>query len=321
MRPLFWTLIGVPMAAIGDAGADDYPTKPIRMVVASSPGTASDFLARLLAQSLSEIHKQQIVVDNRAGAGGLIGNAVVSKATPDGYTIGMIGATRIVSALLRKDAPYRPIEDMAPIAQVASLANAIVVTPSIGAKSVQELIALARAKPGQLNFASVGPGSSSHLAAEIFNRAAGIQVVHVPFKGVADVFTEMLAARVHYYVFTVPSTLAIVREGKLRALAVTTAKRSPPLPDVPTVAEAGLPAAQFDNWSGVIAPPGTPKTIVARLHANIVRILRDPETRERLARQGTEPTVDTTPASFLELMKAEHARYAPLIREAGLKPQ
>jgi tripartite-type tricarboxylate transporter receptor subunit TctC len=308
------------LSAVTVAGPT-YPNKPVRMVVASSPGTASDFFARLVGQSLSDAYRQQVVIDNRSGAGGLIGNHIISRAAPDGYTLGMIGATRIASALLRKDPPYRAVEDIVGVIQVASIPNAVIVAPGVPAKSVQELIALAKAKPGQLNFASVGVGSSSHLAAEIFNRAAGIKAEHVPFKLLADVFTEMASGRIHYCVFTVPSSLPLLREGRLRSLAVTTAKRSTALPDVPTVVEVGMPGALFDNWTGIVAPAGTPRGIVAKLHMDIVRILRAPEVREQFARQGAEPTVDSTPEAFSNLMKAEYARYQKLVTYGVIKPQ
>lgn len=304
------------------AAAQPFPDKPVRMIVPLPPGTASDFLARTIGQSLSETYKQQVVVDNRPGAGGMIGSGIVAKSTPDGYTLAMIAPPHLVAPLLQKEPPYRPLEDFTAVIAVASLPNVIVVAPSVPAKNVQELVALAKAKPGQLNYASVGFGTLAHLSAEILNSAAGISVVHVPFKVIPDVITEMLAGRVHYLSFTAPSALGMLRsEPKLRAIAVTSAKRSAALPDLPTVAEAGLPAAQSDGWFGIVAPARTPLKIVAKINADVVKVLREPETKEKFARQGAEFVDDTTSAGFDKLLKSEYVRYQKLIKDAGLKQQ
>ena len=291
------------------------------MIVPLPPGAASDFLARVVGQSLSDAYKQQVVIDNRPGAGGLIGSTLVTRAAPDGYTLAMIGSPHLVGPLLQSNPPYRPLADIVAIAGVATVPNVVVVAPNVPAKSVQQLVALAKSKPGQLNFASVGIGSSAHLAAEIFNRAAGISAVHVPFKVMADVYTEMLSDHVHYYVFTLPAALPMLRDGKLRALAVTTAKRSAALPDVPTIIEAGLPEAQSDLWLGIVGPAGIPRSTVTKLHADIERILRESKAKEQFARQGAEPTVDTTPEAFMRLLISEQARYRQLLVGTGITPQ
>jgi len=299
-----------------------FPDKPIRMIVPLPPGTASDFLARTLGQSLSDAYKQQVVVDNRPGAGGLIGSGIVAKASPDGHTLAMVAPPHVVGPLLQLNPPYRPLEDFIAVIEVASLPNVIIVAPSVPAKNVQELVALIKPKPGQFNYASVGFGTSSHLAPEILNRAAGISVVHVPFKVIPDVITELSAGRVHYTVFTAPASLTLLRgDPKLRALAVTSAKRSATFPDLPTVTEAGLPDATSDAWFGIVAPAGTPRRIVMRINADVVKILRLPETKEKFARQGAELVDDTTPEGFARLMKSEYARYRALIKDAGIKPQ
>ncbi len=301
--------------------AAGYPERPVRMIVPASPGSGMDFFGRTVAQSLSEEYKQQVIADNRAGAGGLIGAATVAAATPDGYTIGMASTSTIISPLLQVKPPYRPIEDFTPVALLASITSVLVVAPGVQAKTVQEFIAMAKARPGQLNYASIGSGTAAHLTAEIFNRAAGIDAVHVPFKIVADIYTEMLANRVHYLVFVSPASIPMLRDGKMRALAVTSAKRNAALPDTPTVIEAGLPGAEVDTMFGVLAPAGLPKAVVAKLHADIVKILRLPETRERFARQGGEPAVDTTPELFAKQLRAEYERYRKLLPAIGLKPQ
>lgn len=313
-------LVGPVRAAAPDALAP-YPTRPIRMIVASSPGTASDYFARVISEQLAAAYRQQIVVDNRAGAGGLIGNAIISRANPDGHTLAMVGVTRIISELIRPDAPYDALNDIAGVAHVATITNVLASAAALPVHTVSELIAYARARPGDLNYASVGIGSSSHLAAELFTRSAGLNVVHVPFRSLTDAFVEMHLGRVHYSVFTVPGAMPFLREGKLRALAVTTPARSTALPDVPTMAEAGLPEARFENWSGIVAPAGTPRRVVEQLHGDIIHILRGRDVREQFSRQGAVPMVDSTPDGFMRLMRLEYLRYERLVREAGITAQ
>ena len=303
------------------AHAQNYPLRPIRLIVPVSAGAGSDFFARAIGAGLSDLYKQQVIVDNRPGAGGLIGGTLVAGATPDGYTLGIASTSHIVAPLLQAKPPYRPLDDFTPVALLASITSLVVVAPNVAAKNVQELIAYAKSRPGQLNYASVGAGTAAHLSAEIFNRAAGIDAVHVPFKSIADIYTEMLASRVHYLVFVMPSALPMLRDGKLRALAVTSAVRNPALPEVPTVAEAGLPAAEADTLFGVVAPAGTPGPLVAGLSASIVTVLRKNETRERFALQGALPAVDTTPAAYKKQLVAEYERYRKLLPEIGLKAQ
>jgi tripartite-type tricarboxylate transporter receptor subunit TctC len=303
------------------ATAADFPNRPVRLIVPASPGTGMDFFGRTVGQALTDVYKQQVIADNRAGAGGLIGAATVAAATPDGYTIGMASTSTIIAPLLQVNPPYRPIEDFTPVALLASITSVLVVAPGVQAKTAQEFIALAKSRPGQFNYASIGSGTAAHLTAEIFNRAAGIDAVHVPFKIVADIYTEMLASRVHYLVFVSPASIPMLRDGKLRALAVTSAKRNAALPDTPTVAEIGLPDAVVDTLFGVIGPAGLPKTIVAKLHADIAKILQRPETRERFNRQGGEPALDTTPEAYGRQLRAEYERYRKLLPAIGLKPQ
>lgn len=305
-----------PSSAFGE-----YPVRPIRIVVASSPGTADDFFARSLGGRLEAFYGKRIIVENRAGAGGLIGNAVVSRANADGYTLGMIGVTRIITELLREEPPYRALADIAGVAHVASITNVLVVTTQIPVRTATRFVRYARGRAGELNYASLGIGSASHLAGEIFTRALGIDAVHVPFRRLSDCFVEMGYGAVHYAVLTLPAVLAPVREGRLRALAVMTRQRSPALPAVPAIAEVGLPEAQIDRWSGIIVPRGTPRRIVEQLNGDIVQALRDPVLREQFVRQGAESTPESTPDGFMRLMQEEYLRYQAVIRERGIKAE
>ena len=298
-----------------------FPVKPIRIIVASSPGTASDFFARSLAEELSAFYKQRIVIDNRAGAGGLIGNNMVSKANPDGYTLGMVDVTRIITELMRDRAPYSALADIVGVTHVASITNVLAVTNALPVRTAPDFVAHARARHGELNYASLGIGSASHLAGEVFTQAVGIAAVHVPFRNLYDSIIEMGLGRVHYAVFTLPAVLPPLREGRMRALAVMTPQRSPALPNVPAIAEVGLPEAQFDSWSGIVAPKGTPRRIVEQLHGDIVRGLRKTALRELFVRQGAESTPEGTPDGFSRMMREEYVRYQALIKEGGIKPE
>jgi tripartite-type tricarboxylate transporter receptor subunit TctC len=310
-----------PCSAEKSVSSDLYPVKPIRIIVASSPGTASDFFARSVGEDLSAFYQQRIVIENRSGAGGLIGNTMVSKANADGHTLGMVDVTRIITELMRDQPPYRALADIVGVSHVASITNVLAVTPSILARTAPEFVAIARARVGELNYASLGIGSASHLAGEVFTRAVGIHAMHVPFRNLYDSFIEMGLGRVHYAVFTLPAVIGPVREGRIRALAVMTPQRSPALPSVPAIAEAGLPEAQFDSWSGIVAPKGTPRRIVEQLHGDIVRGLRKAALRELFVRQGAESTPESTPDGFTRLMQDEYLRYQALIREGGIKPE
>jgi tripartite-type tricarboxylate transporter receptor subunit TctC len=312
-------LAGIALAGAA-AGAERYPTKPIRMIVPFPPGAASDFLARTLGQKLNELYSEQVVVDNRAGGGGIVGATLISKAVPDGYTLAMVGQPHLVNALLQKEPPYHPLEDIACVTEVAALPNVLVVSPNITAKSVAELIAYAKSRPGQLNFGSFGIGSSSHIAGEAFKAAAGIDIVHVPFKVLPDVISEMVAGRVHMYVFPLPAVMPMLKDGKLRPLAAGTLKRVPSLPDVPTIAESGLPGFETQSWFGVVVPARTPQNIIMQLNRDIIGILKTPEIAERFLRQGAEP-VYGTPEQFRQLMQSEYAKYQKLVKAAGISSQ
>ena len=310
-----------PCMAIPPAALADYPVRTIRIIVAASPGSADDFFARVLGNELATVYGQRIIIENRAGAGGLIGNKQVSRARADGYTLGMVGVTRLITELMRDEAPYQALADIVGVAHVASITNVLTVTPAIPVRTAREFVAYARTRAGELNYASLGIGSASHLAGEVFTRVLGIQAVHIPYRNVADTYVEMALGRVHFSIFTLPAVLAPVREGRLRAIAVMTPQRSPALPAVPAIAEFGLPDAQFDSWSGIVAPTGTPRRIVEQLHSDIARALGKGPLRALFVRQGAESTPESTPDGFMRHMQEEYARYQALIRDAGIKPE
>jgi len=314
-------LVAAPCAAAKPAALADYPVRPIRIVVASSPGTADDFFARALAIELEDFYRQRVIIDNRSGAGGLIGNTLVSRSNPDGYTLGMVGVTRLISELVREAPPYRALFDIEGVAHVASITNVLVVANSLPARTAPEFVTYARRHVGELNYASLGIGSASHLAGELFTHALGIHAVHVPFTRLQDSFVEMMLGRVHYAVLTLPSVLAPVREGRLRALAVMTQQRSPALPEAPAIAEVGLPEAQFDRWAGIVVPRGTPRRIVEQLNGDIMRGLRKAALRKRFIQQGAESMPESTPDGFMRLMQREYLRYQTLIREGAIRSE
>jgi tripartite-type tricarboxylate transporter receptor subunit TctC len=312
--------------ALGCAGAAaqtaplSYPTHPVRLVVPFPPGAASDFLARTIGQKLGEQYAQQFIIDNRPGAGGVIGSSIVARALPEGYTLGVMGQPHLINALLQKEPPYHPLKDFASVIQLAALPNVLVVPQGLPVKSVADLIALAKARPGTLNFGSAGIGASSHIAAALFNTAAGIDTVHVPFKLLSDVFTEMYAGRVQYYLFPLPAIMPQLREGRLRALAVGSPARIAALPDVPAIAESGLPGFDSQSWFGVIGPAGMPRKVIAQLHDDIARLLQSADVKERFARQGAEPAFGSS-GDFSRLQEAEFQRFRKLIQDTGMKTQ
>jgi tripartite-type tricarboxylate transporter receptor subunit TctC len=308
--------ISAPLAA---AAQQQFPTKPIRLVVPFPPGAASDFLARVVGQKLGDLYGQQTVVDNRPGAGGLIGSQIVLKGAGDGYTLGIVGQPHLTNTLIRAPKPYDAFRDFTSIGMVASIPNVIVIGNGVPVKNVSELIALAKAKPGSLNFGSAGVGSSSHLAGELFIGAANITAVHVPFKSLADVFSEMIAGRVHFYVFPLPAAMPMLKEGRLKPIAVATPKRAAALPDVPTTAETGLPQFQSDSWFGIVAPAGVPQQVVARLNGDMVKVLKEKDTFERFEKQGAEPAPGT-PDAFRKLQAEEFTRISKLVKQLGIKP-
>ncbi|TMH15392.1 MAG: tripartite tricarboxylate transporter substrate binding protein [Betaproteobacteria bacterium] len=303
------------------AAADAYASKPVRFVVAFPPGGVTDIIARSIAQRLTVRLAQQVVVDNRPGAGGNIGTDIVAKSAPDGHTLlmGSAGPLAINASLFGK-MPFDPIRDLAPVTLAASTPNVLVVHPSLRAATVRELIALAKARPGEINFASSGHGTPAHLAGELFNSMAGVKMVHVPYKGAAPALTDLLGGQVQLMFSTMPPALPHVKDGKLRALAVTSAKRSPATPELPTVDEIALPGFEANTWHGVVVPAGTPAAIVARLNREIVAILHLPEVVERLSAQGAE-AVGSTPEEFAAYIRSETAKWAKVVRDSGAKAE
>ena len=326
MKHPFISAVLASASLIGSAGvqaqpADAYPNRPIRLVVPFPPGTASDFLGRTIGSALTELYKVQVVVDNRPGAGGLIGTPIVLLGTPDGYTLGLFGPPYLTSSMLQRQPPYNPLRDAMPIVEVAGIPNIIGVSNHLPSKSLKEFIAYAKARPGELNFASVGVGSLAHFGAAIVNNAAGLKAVHVPFKLLGDGWSEIFGGRVHYFVFTGPSAVPMVRENRARALAVSTAKRLVVLPDVPTLAEAGLPQAEHVAWFGLFAPLNTPRALVNKVAADVTRLMRDPQIKKRFESQGAEPVENSSPDAFMKLIRAENTRFAKIVKEMGIQPQ
>ena len=318
-RTLYCAIAAV--ICVAGAGAQSYPTKPIRMIVSLPPATATDVVARTVGAALGDAYKQQVVTDNRPGAGGLIGSTLLTKAVPDGYTLAMISPPHVASPLLQSRPPYHPIDDVAPVIVVASMPNVIVVAPNVPAKNLRELVSVVKSRPGEFNFGSLGVGTGGYLGAEILNFVARLKAVHVAFKELGSLNAEMSAGRVHYFLPTTVSSLALLTPGsKLRGIAVTTKKRSALLPELPTISEAGFPEAESSLWFGIIAPAGTPRPIVSKLNADVLKALGQPKIRETLERLDAQIADDTTPEAFASLLRAEYSRYQTLYKELGLKP-
>ncbi|NUO88970.1 MAG: tripartite tricarboxylate transporter substrate binding protein [Cupriavidus sp.] len=293
-----------------------YPSKPIRLVVPFSAGSATDILARIVGAKMSEGGTYQVIVDNRPGAGGTLGATGVAKAAPDGYTLILVSVGHAINATLYPRLAYDTVKDFAPVSLVATVPNVLVVNAGSKYKSVRDLVTAAKAAPGTLNFDSAGSGSSTHLSGEMFRMQAGIDIVHIPYKGTGEALTDVMAGRGDMMFAPTVSAMPFVRQGKLRALAVTTARRSGSLPDIPTVAESGLPGYAFDSWFGILAPAGTPKEIIDTLNAEIGKALAAPDVRERLAAQGAEPK-RSSPQEFASYIQAEIGKLAPVIRQSG----
>ena len=319
MRRSAFVILGMAVAA--GAGAQNYPVKPIRLVSPYPPGGANDILARIIGQKLGESLGQQIVIENRGGATGNIGAEYVAKAAPDGYTILMGQASNLtINVSLMSKMPYDPVKDLAPVTLVATTPNLLVVHPSLPVRTVKDLVALAKAKPGSVNYASSGSGSAGHLAGELFKRVAHIDMVHIPYKGAAPALTDVVAGQAQLY-FTSPiSATPFVKGGRLRMVAVTSLKRSPSLPDIPTVAESGYPDFDVVSWWGILTPAGVPKEIIAKLHTEIVKVLALPEIKTKFADQGADVASDT-PDHFAAYIKTEIAKWAKLIKELGVKSE
>lgn len=312
--------VAVAHAQTAPAGSGQaYPSRPIRMIVPFSPGGASDTAARVVGQHLGPRLGQQIVIENRPGAGGVIGTEIAAKATADGHTLLMGSNTEIViNPNLYKKLPYDTLKDFTPISLVANTPLLLVVNPSVPAKNVQELIALAKAKPGGLNYASSGNGSTVQLATEMFKTMAGVSIRHIPFNGSAPAVIQTIAGETQLMFPAMPAALQQARTGKLRALAVTSLKRVGAAPEIPTVAESGVPGFDIGIWNGLMAPAGTPKPVLDRLHAELTKTLAVPEAQQSFANIGAE-VLTSTPTEFAALIKAELAKYSKVVREARVQ--
>jgi tripartite-type tricarboxylate transporter receptor subunit TctC len=296
--------------------AQTYPAKPVKLVVPFPPGGATDVVARTLGQKLSEAWGQPVVVENRTGAGGNIGADVVAKAAPDGYTLLVASPAEIaINPHLYPQMPYDAAKDLVPVAQLATAPLVLVVHPSVPAKTVDDLIRLAKAQPAKINFASSGSGGPQHMAGELFKLLAKVDATHVPYKGGAPAITDLLGGQVQFFFAGVPPALPHIKSGRLRAIAVTTPRRSALLPELPTVAESGLPGFAIDNWQGLLAPAGTPPAVIAKLDADIAKVERDPEFAARLRALGAE-TVESSPAKFGAFIRSESEKYADIIRKS-----
>jgi tripartite-type tricarboxylate transporter receptor subunit TctC len=314
-------LVMVALASVTPVSAQsNYPQKPIRMIVPFPAGGGTDILARLIGQRMSEALGQQIIVDNRAGAGGTIGTDVAAKAPADGYTIVLVSGSHAINPGLYPKLPYDTVNDFAPVTQIATSPGILVVHPALPVKSVRDLIALARSKPGQLNYASAGNGTPPHLAGELFKTMARVDMVHVPYKGNVPAFADMLAGLVSLSFPSMPSAVPHVKSGRLRALGVTTAKRSLAAPDIPTIAESGLPGYESTSWYGILAPARTPPAAVTRLHEVIVSILASADMKDKFAAQGLDP-VASAPREFETVIKSEITKWAKVVKASGARPE
>ena len=315
------TMIGAALALCATlASAQGYPNKPVKVVVPFTPGSATDILARTLGQKLSEQWGQPVIVENRAGAGGTIGAGVVAKSPPDGYTLMVHSSGHAVNASMYPTLPYDTTKDFVEVATLGGQPNVLVVAPASGLRTVADLTAAAKKSPGALNYGSAGIGSGTHVNAEKFKLAAGIDAVHIPYKGTPEAITDTMTGRVTYFFSPISSALPNIREGKLVALGVSTAKRSSALPNVPTIAESGLPGFDYNLWVGLWAPAGTPQDIVDKINADVAKVLAMPDVRERLAALGAEPMV-MTPADFRKFMREEIDDAAKVVKAAGIKAQ
>jgi tripartite-type tricarboxylate transporter receptor subunit TctC len=299
------------------ATASEYPARPIRIVVPQGAGGSTDLTARLVGQRLSDVFGQPVIVDNRPGAGSIHGTDVVVKASPDGHTLLVVGSSVSLNPLLHKKLPFDPQRDLAPVTRLTFFSNLVVAHPSVPAKSIGELIALAKTKPGQLSFASSGVATGPHLSAELFKHMAGIDMVHVPYKGAAPANTAVLAGEVQLVIASTVALLPHVRAGKLRGLAVTTSRRSPVAPDIPTVMESGLPEYEHNDWNGMFAPAKTPREVIARVNTEVIRILQTQDVSAFFLQRGSEPAANS-PEEFAAFIRSYTPKWKKVIKAAGI---
>jgi tripartite-type tricarboxylate transporter receptor subunit TctC len=312
-------LLSIGFVASGTASAQNYPAKPVRVVIGYPPGGGVDFVARLLAQKVGESWGQQVIIDSRPGGGGNIGTAIAAKAPADGYTLLLspLGPLVINPSLFSK-LPFDPVKDFEPVTSLISALNLLVVHPSLPVKSVKELVALAKARPGQLKFASSSHGNTDHLAGELFNSLAGVKMVHVPYKGGAPATLDLVAGQVEVFFGPVQNVLSNVQAGRLRMIAAATGKRWPTMPDLPTIAESGVPGFEVVNWYGLLTPARVPKEIIAQLNADFIKALQLPDVKERLASSGMI-AFPSTPEQFAAYIKAETTKWAKVVKDSGAR--
>jgi tripartite-type tricarboxylate transporter receptor subunit TctC len=310
-------LVAVVLSLSSFAIAQSWPARPLRLIVPTAPGGGTDFTGRLVAAKLSETLGQQVVVENRGGGGGSVGADNAAKATPDGYTL-LLGsiATHAVNPVLYKKLPYDHIKDFAPVSLIGTVPNVLVVHPSLPAKTFAEFISYAKANPGKINYGSSGVGSPPHLSMELLRSLTGINLVHVPYKGAGPALADLLGGQVQSMCTSLAGQITFIKSGRVRALGVTTAKRNPQLPDVPTIVESGVPGYEVTIWYAVFAPVATPKAIVDRLNAEMVKALNSAEMRERMAQQGMDPA-PSTPAELAAFVKVETAKWAKAAKDSG----
>jgi tripartite-type tricarboxylate transporter receptor subunit TctC len=312
--------VAVPAAAQGAKVAAGYPSKPIRVVVPFSPGGVADITPRVIGPKLVEAWKHQVVVDNRPGAGGVIGTDIVAKSNADGYTLLSASANHSATPAVRAKLPYDTLKDFSGIAITSSGAYVLVVAPSFSARSIKDLIALARARPGQLNFSSAGTGSGTHFAGELFKVQAGVDVVHVPYKGIPEALTDAIAGRVQFFMPSLSSVTGFIKDGKVIALGVSSLKRVSAFPDIPTIAESGVPGYEWNAWTALLAPARTPRAIINQLHREITRIQSLPDVQQRMAAIGAEVT-PISPAQLDKMIASEVKLTSELARKAGIKAE
>ncbi len=314
---MFIGLAGI--AALAQAQSA-YPTRAVRLIVPSAPGGGTDISARILAPQLTQFLGQQVVVENRAGAGTMIGGEAVARAAPDGYTLLMGISTLAINPAMYKKVSYDALKDLAPISQAVALSNVLVIHPSLPSHNLKEFIAFAKARPGQINFASAGVGTSPHLSMELFLVMSGVKMLHVPYKGSGPGVTDLIAGHVPVMMPNMLSAQPHIKSGRIRALGVTGTKRAPGADDIPTIAEAGLPGYEAVQWYGVLAPANTPRDIISKLHAGVLRALQNPEVKQRLLNDGAEP-VGSSPAEFATYIRSETEKWAKVIKAAGIQPE
>ena len=307
------------LVAAGGAGAQQYPQKPIRMLAISAPGGGTDLLARTYSQGMADALGQTIVIDNKPGGGGIIATETLAKSQPDGYTLLMTNTSHSVLPSLHKKLPYDVLKDFAPVSLVALTHSLLLVHPSMPVKSVKELVDLAKAQPGKLNYASGTTGASAHFGAELLKLRAGVNIVQVPYKGTAGQLTALLGNEVQMTFSTMPPAMPMVQAGRLRAIAIGSPKRSPALPEVPTVAESGYPGFDVGAWNGILAPAATPAVIVNRLAAEIAKVAKNPEAKEKASSQGAE-LVSMTPQEFSDYIKKMTGHFAKVVKATGMRP-